>query len=110
MARRWRSELRRILEQPSQSYVRTQGDDLEVEQTRLHNRERTHQSLGFRRVLPHVACLFGHVRGDVYPPDPAPGTPNGQHLHHAPLSLERGVSKIPAASPSRRLEPYSIWA
>ncbi len=55
-AQQWlgvKSELRRILEQLSKSYVRTQRDDLEVEQTRLDHRECSEESLGF----PHIITL-----------------------------------------------------
>src|SRR5918997_6216815 len=101
--------LARILEQLSESCVRTQGDDLELQQTRLDDRELSDESLGFRRVaalkdqhepwlvvctkiklthsvtlveFPYVARLFAHVRSDVFPPYSALGTPNGQYLRH----------------------------
>ena len=107
MVRRWIWNLARISEQPSESCVSTQGDDLELQQTRPDNRELSDESLGFRRVaalkdqhgprlvvgtqiklthpitlveFPYVARLFAHVRSDVFPPYLAPGTPNGQSV------------------------------
>ena len=43
--------LRRLLKQLSKSYVRTQRDDLEVEQTCLDYRECSDESLGFAHII-----------------------------------------------------------
>jgi low affinity Fe/Cu permease len=43
--------LRRLLKQHSKSYVRTQRDDLEVEQTYLDYRECSDESLGFAHIV-----------------------------------------------------------
>src|SRR3712207_797323 len=101
-------ELGRIPKQLSKSHVRTQRDDLEVEQICLRYRKRSDESLGFRHLitlqdqhdprsvvrsqiefahliafvaLPHATRLFAYVRSDVFPPDPASRMPNGQYLH-----------------------------
>ncbi len=79
------------------------------------------RSSGRGRLTRLSLCFYTHtlVWYFVYSPRSIlmhPDTPSGRYLHHAPRSKQRGVMKIPAASPSPtrlgsfagRLEPL-FW-